>query len=221
MSAFFEGLVFGLVLTVMAGPILFALLQAGIEQGFRAGMMVALGVFASDVLFVSMVYFGLSYILAIIELDGFELTLGTIGGVALIGIGIGTLLSKPPHLPNDYFLEKNKPPTAITQQSIYKKSSYLSLWTKGFLVNTINPFTFFFWGVVATGKMAESNFNKDDFFYFFGGILFTTLSSDSLKVYLAKIIRKKLTPHHVLWVRKISGIAFVIFGIILIIRVLF
>ena len=221
MSAFFEGLVFGLVLTVMAGPILFALLQAGIEQGFRAGMMVALGVFMSDVMFVVMVYFGLSYILKIIELDGFELTLGIVGGIALIGIGIGTLLSKPPHVPDDYFLKKNKTESPLSQQHIYKNTSYSSLWTKGFLINTINPFTFFFWGVVATGKMAESNFNQDDFFYFFGGILFVIICSDSLKVFLAKIISKKLTPHNILLVRKISGIAFVIFGIILMGRVLF
>ena len=93
MNALFEGIWFGLMLAVLAGPILFALLQAGIEQGFKAGMMVALGVFFSDVLFVLTVYFGLTYILAIVNLDGFKITLGVAGGIALILIGIGTLLS--------------------------------------------------------------------------------------------------------------------------------
>ena len=205
----------------MAGPILFALLQAGIEQGFRAGMMVAIGVFISDVIFVGTVYFGLSCILEIINLDGFELTLGLVGGVALIMIGLGTILSKPPTIPeDDFFLEKNKSDNLLEEKNEKHKSSLLSLFAKGFLVNTINPFTFFFWGVVATAKMAESNFSDDDFFLFFGGILLVIIASDTLKVYLAKTIRKKLKPEKIVLVRNISGVAFVIFGIILMIRVM-
>jgi len=209
----------GLMLTVLAGPILFALLQAGIEQGFRAGMMVALGVFFSDLMFVLAVYFGLSYILAIINLDGFELTLGIAGGIALILIGVGTLLSKPPAMPDeDYFSEK-KNDKILSEKSDKHKSSYLSLFGKGFFINTANPFTFFFWGVVATAKMVESNFSDDEFFLFFGGILFVIITSDTLKVYLAEYIRKKLKPEKILLVRKMSGIAFVIFGVVLMLRV--
>ncbi len=211
----------GLMLTVLAGPILFALLQAGIEQGFRAGMMVALGVFLSDVMFVVAVYFGLSYILAIINLEGFELILGIVGGIALILIGVGTLLSKPPTMPDEeYFLDKNTSDKVLLEKPDQFKSSYLSLFGKGFFVNTANPFTFFFWGVIATAKMAESNFSDDEFFLFFGGILFVIVASDTLKVYLARMIRKKLKPENILLVRKISGLAFVIFGVVLILRVM-
>lgn len=211
----------GLMLTVLAGPILFALLQAGIEQGFKAGMMVALGVFLSDVLFVVAVYFGLSYILAIINLDGFELTLGIAGGIALILIGVGTLLSKSPAMPDDdYFSPTKINDKVLLEKSEQHKASYLSLFAKGFFINTANPFTFFFWGVVATAKMAESNFSDDEFFLFFGGILFVIIASDTLKVYLAKFIRKKLKPEKILLVRRISGIAFVIFGVVLMLRVM-
>jgi len=221
LNALLEGLLMGLMLTVLAGPILFALLQAGIEQGFKAGMMVALGVFFSDLMFVIAVYFGLSYILAIIELDGFELTLGITGGIALILIGVGTLLSKPPAMPDDdYFLDKKIIDNALLKKPDQHKASYLSLFAKGFFINTANPFTFFFWGVIATAKMAESNFSEDEFFLFFGGILFMIFASDTLKVLLAKIIRKKLKPKKILLARKMSGIAFVIFGVILMLRVM-
>ena len=220
MNAFFEGLSFGLVLTILAGPILFALLQTGIEQGFKAGMMVALGVFISDLIFVLTVYFGLTYILAIVNLDGFKLTLGIAGGIALILIGIGTLLSKPPAMPDEeYFSDKKENDKVLLEKTDKHKSSYLSLFGKGFFINTANPFTFFFWGVVATAKMAESNFSDDEFFLFFGGILFVIIASDTLKVYLAKFIRKKLKPEKILLVRRISGIAFVLFGIVLMLRV--
>ena len=68
--------------------------------------------------------------------------------------------------------------------------------------------------------MAESKFSDDEFFLFFGGILFVIIASDTLKVFLAKVIRKKLKPENILLVRKISGIAFVIFGVVLMLRVM-
>lgn len=220
MNALLEGFLFGLTLTVLAGPILFALIQTGIEHGFRAGMMVALGVFLSDVLFVVAVYFGLSYIQEVVKLDGFNLTLGIAGGMALIIIGLGTYFSKPPDMPDDDFFSEKEILDDLAEIPNERNVSYLKLFLKGFLVNTINPFTFFFWGVVAAGKLAESGFSENEFFLFFGAILFVIIASDSLKVYLAKHIRKFLKPKSILLVRKISGVAFVVFGIVLMVRVM-
>lgn len=220
MNALFEGFLFGLTLTIMAGPILFALLQAGIEHGFKAGMMVALGVFTSDVLFVAAVYFGLSYIQAVVKMDGFNLTLGIAGGIALILIGLGTYLSKPPSMPSDDFFSEKEIQEDLSEAADKNNFSYFKLLLKGFLVNTLNPFTFFFWGVIAAGKLAESGFSENEFFLFFGAILFVIITSDTLKVYLAKVIRKYLKPKNILLVRRVSGIAFMIFGIVLIIRVM-
>lgn len=220
MNALLEGLLFGLTLTVMAGPILFALLQTGIEQGFRSGMMVALGVFFSDVLFVAAVYFGLNYIQAVVKMEGFNLILGNVGGIALIFIGLGTYFSKPPQIPVDKFFSKKETREESKEIPSEKIISFFKLLFKGFLVNTLNPFTFFFWGVIAAGKLAESGFSKNEFFLFFGAILFVIITTDMLKVYLAKVIRKYLKPGNILLVRRISGVAFVIFGIVLMVRVI-
>lgn len=204
----------------MAGPILFALLQAGIEHGFRAGMAVALGVFISDVLFVAAVYFGLSYIQAVVKMDGFNLTLGIAGGIALILIGLGTYFTKAPSMPSDDFFSEKEIQEDLDEIPDEKNFSYFKLFGKGVFVNTVNPFTFFFWGVIAAGKLAESGFSENEFFLFFGAILFVILASDTLKVYLAKVIRKYLKPKNILLVRRVSGIAFVVFGIVLIVRVM-
>lgn len=220
MNALIEGLLFGLTLTVMAGPILFALLQAGIEYGFRAGMMVALGVFISDLSFVIILYFGLGYIEAVVNLEGFESTLGVVGGIALILIGLGTYFLKPRAMPDEQFFSKEEIKEDLAEIPSVDNIPYFKLWGKGFFVNTLNPFTFFFWGVIAAGKLAESGFSKNEFFLFFGAILFVILVSDTLKVYLAKVIRKYLKPKNILMVRKVSGIAFVVFGVVLMVRVL-
>ncbi len=205
MESLYQGILFGLALAILAGPILVALLQAGVEQGFKAGMTVGFGVWVSDLLFILSVYFGVSYVLAATEWEGFELTLGMIGGVILIIFGLGTLLSAPPDL--------NAKGDAIGD-------SFSKLFMKGFLINTLNPFTVFFWLSVMSAVVVDSGLSVTSTVFFYTGLFSTIVCTDTLKVYLARSIRTKLKPVHLLWLRRISGAALVIFGVVLIIRVL-
>ena len=207
MSWLLEGIKFGLVLTILVGPLFFALVQAGVEQGFRAGAAVGLGIWISDLLFIVAVYLGLSYISQIIEAENFPLYLGIGGSITLIVFGLGTLSAKPPLIDAPGI----SPPQA---------TSYLSYMIKGFLINTINPFTVFFWVGLMSTIIIERDLSQQQAFLFFGGILGTIVVTDSLKVLFAKKIRNKLRPIHVLWLRRISGSALIIFGLILVARVL-
>ena len=67
--------------------------------------------------------------------------------------------------------------------------------------------------------VAKDNLNGQNAAFFFGGILGTVILTDSLKVLLAKAIRRWLKPKHILWTRRISGIALVVFGVVLMVRV--
>ncbi len=192
----------GLLLSIMIGPIVFALIQAGIERGFRAGAAIGVGIWLSDLIYILLSYFGVSYLLNMLEWDGFKLTLGIAGGLVLIITGIITLFSRPPQIDK---------PSGISD-------SYLSLWLKGFLINTVNPFTVFFWTSVTTTVVAKDNLDGQDAAILFGGILGTLIVTDSLKVLLAKSIRRWLKPKHILLTRRISGLALVIFGIVLMVR---
>ncbi len=193
----------GLLLSIMVGPIVFALIQAGIERGFRAGAMIGFGIWISDLIYILFAYFGISYLLTILEWDGFELTLGIAGGLVLILTGILTILKKPPEI----------------GKSSSISGSYLALWFKGFIINTLNPFTVFFWATVMTTIVAKNEIDGQGAVFFFGGILGTVITTDALKVLLAKSIRRWLKPKHILWTRRISGIALVVFGIVLMVRV--
>ena len=201
-------MLWGLFLTILAGPIFFALVQAGIERGFRAGFVMGLGIWLSDVLIIAFVYQSVSYFVAAAETGNFKLWMGMAGGVLLTCIGILTLFSSPP----DMEAPKNiKTSTA----------SYLTLFGKGFLINTINPFTFFFWVSVMTSVVIKEGMGTSSMLLFFGGIIGTIMVTDSLKVASAKFIRKKLKPVHLVWTRRITGGALIVFGIALFIRVLF
>lgn len=207
MSWLLEGIKFGLVLCILVGPLFFALVQAGVEEGFRAGGAVAFGIWISDFLFIVGVYFGLSYITKIVELENFRLYLGIGGSIVLVIFGLGILSSRAPLI---------DAPGVIP----IRATSYFTLIMKGFLINTINPFTVFFWMGLMGSVIIKSELTRQESILFFAGILGTIIVTDSLKVLFAKKISNKLRPIHVLWLRRISGVALIVFGIILLARVL-
>lgn len=206
MYFFWEGIKVGLVLCFLLGPIFVALIQTGVEQGFRAGFMVGLGIWFSDLLFILGVYWGLSYVSDLISDDSFSFYLGTAGGLLLVLFGIGTLLGKPPKL--------------SFENKAVRHSSWISLWTKGFVINTFNPFTMFFWAGLMGTILVKDTPDTMEASWFFIGIMGTVILTDSAKVYLAKWIRRWMKPIHLLWLRRISGAVLVIFGIVLAYRVL-
>ena len=197
-----KGLSYGLILSILVGPIIFTLLQASLERGIKMALTIGIGVWISDLIFISTVFFGLSSISEISSLPNFNFFLGTMGSVVLIAFGIGTLF-------ND---------KAIDRSQKVKKNGYAAHFIKGFLINTINPFTVFFWVAMST-EIIANDANNSQAIVFFGAILSVIIFTDTLKIVLAKQVRKYLTPKHIIKFRKIVGIVLILFGIILIYRV--
>jgi threonine/homoserine/homoserine lactone efflux protein len=207
MSLLFDGIKVGLILCFMIGPIFFALVQTGVEQGFRAGATVGLGIWLSDFLFITGVYWGVAYISRMAKWDNFSVTLGLGGSVILVLFGLGALLKNPS------FKMYRLPYTQRT-------SSYFSLWLKGFLINSVNPFTVFFWLGLMSTVILKNKLHGSEAMLYFGGILGTVVLTDFIKVLSAKRIRQVLRPVHLLWFRRISGIALIAFGLALLARAL-
>lgn len=202
-----EGVKVGLLLSLLAGPILFTLLQTGIEKGLRAGLAVGSGIWISDILFILAVYYGLSYIKNMVSGHAFVLALGIGGGILLVIFGLVSLLS-PPASPT------------LPLSGSFDLAHWPALWLKGFLINTLNPFTFFFWIGIAGHVIVDGGWTPQQSFLYFAGIIGTIIITDSLKVALAKRIRSVLRPQHLLWMRRIAGIGLIAFGIALAARVL-
>ena len=205
LQALVEGIGWGLFLTILMGPILFALLQAAIEYGFRAGAVMGLGIWCSDVIYILVMYFGFKHVEAISQMQGFEFWMGLIGGIALMLFGSYTFFSPPPNVNYD---QLNAP----------RSNPYFTLFTKGFLINSLNPFTVFFWLGMMTTSAVKPDWDGSDQLIFFAAIILTIMSTDLTKVFLAKQIRKKLSAKYLQWIRWITGSILAIFGIVLILR---
>ncbi len=205
MKLLLDGILLGLVLSVSIGPIFFALVQTSIRQGIIAGIFVGTGIWISDLLCILVTYFGLSSLGNLIKTPSFLFYSGVVGGIFLIIFGLLLFFKKPPSLEQ---LRSNSA----------RDESILSLWLKGFLINTINPFTIFFWLTTMTDGVINRSFSTAEVLLFFGGILGTIIITDFLKAYFADKIRKKLYPIHLKYLGRFAGIIVFGFGMALMYR---
>jgi threonine/homoserine/homoserine lactone efflux protein len=207
---FFQGVLLGLSLSFMVGPLLFAIVEAGIVQGFRAGMAVALGIWASDVLYVLALMWGLERMEALVQLPGFRFWAGVSGGLLLVLFGLGSLLLK----------KSASQPASGPEAPPQAHKPLLRYWLRGFLLNTINPFTVFFWLGIAGAVLAPNGWGRREMLVFFGGMLGVLVLTDTLKAYAARRVRRLLTPRHTRMAQRGIGVLLLIFGAAMVLRVL-
>ncbi len=192
----FQGALWGISLSFMIGPLLFSIIEAGIAQGFRAGMAVAIGIWLSDVLYVVAVMSGVEVLVGLTALPGFKLWSGIIGGCLLMAFGLGSLL-KAGRQGKTAGIENDK------KTRLYSWKEYC---LRGFLLNTINPFTVFFWLSIVGAVIIPNGWNNYETLCFFAGMLGTLVLTDTLKAYAAREIRRFLTPQHTFWVQRGIGV---------------
>ena len=202
MAPLLEGILLGLTLSILLGPSFFTLLQTSVHRGFRAGVILAVGVFLSDV---TLVYFSTIGAEWLLNNKGVHLYFGIIGGIVLIGIGIYTFTRKVMASHEDKDLQI-KGPGPLT---------YL---LKGFFLNFSNPFLWIFWVSVVVSVSSNYGINTPDMYIFFAGLLGTVLITDLLKCYGAHLISGFLNAKLLTTFNRVVGIFLVLFGIFLIYR---
>lgn len=203
MHPFLQGTILGLTLSVLLGPALFTLLQTSIHRGLKSGLFLAGGIFLSDL---SVVYLAFLGALQLINQKNTYVIAGVIGGLILIGFGIYTFRRKV-HIDENNNLIEIKVPGPIT---------YV---LKGYFLNIMNPFVWFFWISAMVGVSANYGDDKHGVMIFFAGTLAAILGSDIFKVFLANKLKQYLKPQMLIRVNHIVGILLVVFGVFLIIRV--
>lgn len=205
MSLFLQGLLVGLSLSFMTGPMFFVLLQLGIEKGFRAGATAALGVWMSDSMYICLAYYSISHLLEMTEWQGFHFWASLLGGIIIIGLGAGILLKKPDITPHK-------------TQASFISHNWFGYWAKGFVVNTFSPFTAILWMGIMSTVNANGQLLPHQALQFFSAIIGFVICADLTKVLLAKNLQNWMQLKHVLIIRKVAGVILLSLGLILMIR---
>ena len=203
MGLFLEGLGFGLLLAISLGPIFVVTVHSAIEKGRKAGFSVTSGVWVSDILYIVFSFLFISRIDHIVKGKQFDFWMSIIGGIILILFGLFT------------FFKKSK----FDKSKLYSKTSLKSIgayFTKGFLVNTVNPFTVIFWLGMMSSIVIGRDLTPSQSFSFISAILIVIVLSDSIKVLLAVVIREVINQYYFNLISKIAGTGLFIFGAYLI-----
>ncbi len=206
MDLILKGAIAGFTLSFLIGPVFFALIEIGMDKGFRAGLAMCSGIWLSDILIILIAFLGLSYVLALVEWEGFRPWLGSIGGLILITFGI---------------LSWFKPPVVVKSAEKFqlKKLDLINLSIKGFVINTLNPFTVIFWLGLMSTIVASSAKTGPQAIIFFTSLLLVVIIFDLLKVLLAKKISQYLRIEYIGTIKKFIGLTLLVFGFVLIWRV--
>jgi threonine/homoserine/homoserine lactone efflux protein len=201
MEIVFNGLKLGIVLAFLVGPVFFTIIQTSVEKGFGNGVLVSLGVSVSDILYVTVCYFGL---VQFINEPGFRVYLAYAGGGILVLFGLYHLFIKS---------RRNIQPSL----DITNEKKLYRYFIKGFIINGLSPMVLIFW--IGTISIASIDFGYSkgfEFLIFFSVVLATVLTTDILKAYLADKLRRLVTRRSMMIMNIIVGICLIIFGIRLI-----
>jgi threonine/homoserine/homoserine lactone efflux protein len=197
MESILNGIIYGLILACLVGPIFFTLLQTSIEQGFRSGFFVAVGISLNDTFYITLAYLG---VYQLFERGNFKEYFAYVGGGILVVMGLYYLIIKSRKL-------------AVYNAMKVEAGSPYKLIVKGFLMNGLTPTVFIFWlGTIGVATTKFGYVTPGQAIPFLAAIVCTVFSTDLIKAKLADKLRQVLTPTFVRSMNIILGLALIIFG---------
>jgi threonine/homoserine/homoserine lactone efflux protein len=196
MDSIVNGVLSGLFLALLIGPVFFTLIQTSIEKGFRSGVFVAIGVSLSDAFYITLSYLG---IYQIFNNQEFLKYLAYCGGGVLMVFGFY------------YVFIKNRKLSRLAEE--VRVTSPVRLVAKGFIINGLTPMVLLFW--IGTISFATSEFGYSTpgkAIPYFAAIVVTVFTTDVIKAKLADRLRVVLTQRFIRILNIVLGIAMIIFG---------
>ncbi len=194
-NCIWQGLLAGVVLSLMLGTVFFSLIKNSLKHGYKSGVYIALGVIVCDILFISLGI--LSHGFAIF-LKKYQLTISVIGGIILVIMGI-------------YMFIKAKP--KIHEGKEPKKNGPYYYFATGFLLNVLNPVNFFSWLAISSMLTIKYDYGIPDKIIFFTASLVSIFVVEILIAHFASKLKTLVTPNVLKHVNQVSGCIFFLLGL--------
>jgi len=205
----FNGVIFGVLLSFLIGPIFFILLETSIKKGIVQAIFLDIGVLLSDVLYLLASFYVAKEINQWLIANSFVKYIA--GGVFII-LGFISIFKKQ---------QSNKSRTfdsdiiKVDKKGgfYYKKRILLALIAKGMGLNAINPGVLVYWIAACTYATEELQVENANLIYYFGATLLTMFSIDLIKIYFANKLKTKVTNKSLRYLSMVVGCALIVFGL--------
>lgn len=211
-SIILNGILFGMLLSILIGPVFFVLLETSIKKGAKHAIFIDIGVLLSDILYLIAAFFFAEKINQSLSENAYIKYIGA-GLFILIGI-ISIVKKKTPQKGKQIdvdSLEKmeNAP------HSIMRFRTYLGLIGKGVGLNIINPGVLIYWIGASSYATEQLNIEGANLFYYFSATLGTMFAIDLMKIYFASKLQNKLTQRTLDRISIIVGAILIFFGLVI------
>lgn len=194
---FGEGILTGLTLTAMLGPVTMTIFRYGIQVNRMAGVWAAIGTWVSDFVFIAGAFFMATSLNRWTQDPSvrFWIYVGSGIGLTIMGLWMTQAKGKP-----------------VTSGEHSTSKSYIEAFASGFLVNSFSPFTLFFWMGVAVIFQIQ---NKNPALYY-TGVMISLAAGDFIKAWMSPKLTRWIKDKYVDWFQVVAGVLIVITGIYMI-----
>lgn len=199
MDSIIQGFGIGLGLTIMVGPITLTIMDASLADGWKAGIITAMAMWLSDLMFITVSYYGGRELMERIALDQMDIWLSFGAGAVLLTIGIALWSTRNKKLD----LSKSTP-------SLVHGVGHA---VRGFVVNTFSPFTLLFWPTIILSMVFSQEMPKSESILFFAAIMLAIIGGDILKALFASWLRQRISTQYMRYTRALISFLFAAGGI--------
>ncbi len=199
-SAIWNGFVMGLGLSFSFGPVFFMLIQTSIDKGWKESLIFDAGVLLSDFIIIAVAMLMIFSMGVNINFENPTIQLwSTIIGVAILIIFGLILLLNP---------RKDTIPSEVPDLKTVVKLNHSGLFFKGLGINFLNPSVFLIWFGAVPAVAGGFKGDMQLILAFFSSTLISYFLIDLGKIYMARKLKRFLTPKALVRFHQISGIIF-------------
>ena len=207
-----NGMLFGLLLSILIGPVFFVLLETSIKKGAKHAIFIDIGVLLSDILYL---------IAAFVFSEKINQSLSEFSYLKYIGAGLFIIMGiisivkkkspqKGKKIDIDDLEMMENPPV-----SIMRVRTYFALIGKGIGLNAINPGVLIYWIGASAYATEQLQIEGHNLIYYFAATLATMFGIDLLKIYFASKLQNKLTPRTLDRISMFVGVILIFFGFVI------
>ena len=197
-----QGFVLGVLLAFLIGPVFFALLDKSISKGKIAALVFDLGVLSSDILCLVLAYLGSKQLERFVTNNPWFFF---VGGAAIVGYGL-YLFVRP-------FNYQRHP-----IEMVPTTRNAIGLFSKGFLLNIINPGVLLFWITVVLMVGGKYDFELATIVIHFGATFLAFAICDTLKIFGAAKLKQLMRPRMLFKFQRALAGGLILWGLFVLIK---
>lgn len=192
LSLFIRAFIIGISIAAPVGPIGVLCIRRTLANGKLAGFLSGMGAASADMVYGAIAAFGISAITTVLIDNAFWLRL--FGGGFLLYLGVKTFLERP-----------------AEQAAQAKQGGLLSMYLSTFLLTITNPMTIISFAAIFAGTMIGQEVGSP--LVMVAGVFAGSAAWWMTLSLGVGMFRERLTPTHMAWINRVSGIIIIAFGI--------